>query len=56
MTINVGQRSLPTEQDLILARTGHFREDGTNMTICPARLAELGICWQRNRTKFRSCC
>ena len=26
--IEVGQTSLPTEKDLILARTGHFRENG----------------------------
>ena len=52
----MGQTSLPIEKDLILARTGHFREDGTNMTIWPAHRSELEICWQRNRTKFRSCC
>ena len=48
-TIKVGQTSLPTEKDLILARTGHFREDGANMTICPARRAELGIFWRPRR-------
>ncbi|XP_015756717.1 PREDICTED: uncharacterized protein LOC107336165 [Acropora digitifera] len=42
-TIKVGQTSLLTEKDLILARTGHFREDGANMTVCPAHRAELGI-------------
>ena len=57
-TIKVGQTKLPHQQkkDLVRARTGHFREDGANMTICPAHRAELGICWQRNRTNFLSCC
>ena len=27
------QTTLPTERDSVLARTGHFREDGANMTI-----------------------
>ena len=45
----MGQTSLPTEKDLILARTGHFREDGANMTICPAHRAELGIFWRPRR-------
>ena len=48
-TIKVGQTSLPTERDLILAHTGHFREDGANMTICPAHRAELGIFWRPRR-------
>ena len=56
-TIKVGQTKLPTEKkDLIRIRTGHFREDGANMTTCPAHRAELGTCWQRNRTNFLSCC
>ena len=33
-TIKVGQTKLPNrKKDLIRARTGHFREDGANMTI-----------------------
>ena len=48
-TIKVGQTTLPTERDLILARTGHFREDGAYMTICPADRAEIGTFWQPRR-------
>ena len=48
-TIKVGQTSLATEKDLILAHTGHFREDGANMTICPAHRAELGTFWRPRR-------
>ena len=32
-TVKVSQTSILTEKDLILARTGQFNEDGTNMTI-----------------------
>ena len=42
-TVNVSQTSIPTEKDLILARTGKFNEDGTNMTICPRHCAEHGM-------------
>ena len=45
-TIKVGQTSLQTVRDLILACTGHLREEGANMTICPAHRAELGIFWR----------
>ena len=48
-TIKVGQTSLPTERDLILACTGPFHEDGANMTIRPAHRAELGIFWRPRR-------
>ena len=33
--VKVSQTNILTEKDLILARTGQFDEDGTNMTICP---------------------
>ena len=35
-----------TVRDLILARTGHLREEGANMTTCPAHRAQLGIFWK----------
>ena len=38
-TIKVGQTSLQTVRDLILACTGHLRKDGGNMTIYPAHRA-----------------
>ena len=44
-TIKVGQTSLQTVRDLILACNGHLRKDGGSMTISPAHRAELGICW-----------
>ena len=45
-TITVGQTSLPTVRDLILACTGHLCEDRANKTICPAHRAELGMFWR----------
>ena len=42
-TVKVSQTSIPTEKDLILANTGKFNEDGTNMTICPRHRAEHGM-------------
>ena len=50
-TIKVGQTSLQTVRDLILACTGHLRKDGTNITIYPAHRAELGIL----RRPWRKC-
>ena len=44
-TIKVGQTSLQTVRDLILACNGHLRKDGGSLTIYPAHRAELGICW-----------
>ena len=44
-TIKVSQTSILTEKDLILARTGQFNEDGTNMTVCPKHRAEHGMFW-----------
>ena len=41
--VNVSQTSILTEKDLILARSGHFEEEGLNMTVCPKHRAELGI-------------
>ena len=40
---NVSQTSIPTEKDLILARSGHFKEEGLNMTVCPKQRAEQRI-------------
>ena len=45
-TIKVGQTSLQTVRDLILACTGHLRKDRANITIYPAHRAELGILWR----------
>ena len=42
----MGQTSPSTVRDLILACTDHLREEGANMTICPAHCAELGIFWK----------
>ena len=44
-TIKVGQTSLQTVRDLILACNGHLRKDGGSMTIYPAHRAEHGTCW-----------
>ena len=41
----MGQTSLQTVRDLILACNGHLRKDGGSLTIYPAHRAELGICW-----------
>ena len=49
--IKLGQTSLPTERDLMLACTGHLREDRGNMAICPAHRAERGIFWRPRRKK-----
>ena len=48
-TIKVGQTTFPMERDSILARTGHFRENGANMTICPSDRAEIGTFWTPRR-------
>ena len=48
-TVKVSQTSVLTEKDLILARTGHFNEDGNKMTICPRHRAELGTFWRPGR-------
>lgn len=48
-TVKVSQTSILTEKDLILARTGQFNEDGTNMTICPRHRAEHGTFWRPSR-------
>ena len=48
-TRKVGQTTLPTEGDSILARTGHFRENGANMTICPSDRVEIGTFWRPRR-------
>ena len=45
----VSQISLPTERDLIVARTVHFREDGADMTIYPGHPSDLGIFWPPRR-------
>ena len=45
-TIKGGQTSLSTVRVFILACTGHLREEGANMTVCPAHHAELGIFWR----------
>ena len=47
--VKVSQTNILTEKDLILARTGQFDEDGTNMTICPRHRAEHGIFWRPRR-------
>ena len=47
--VNVSQTSILTEKDLILARSGHFEEEGLNMTVCPKHRAELGIFWRPGR-------
>ena len=47
--VNVSQTSILTEKDLILARSGHFEEEGLNMTVCPKHQAELGIFWRPGR-------
>ena len=48
-TVKVSQTSILTEKDLILARTGQFNEDGTNMTIRPSHRAEHGTFWRPSR-------
>ena len=50
-TVKVSQTSILTEKDLILARTGQFNEDGTNMTIYPRQRVEHahGMFWRRSR-------
>ena len=45
----VSQTSLPTERDLIVARTGHFREDGADMTIYPGHCSDLEVFWPARR-------
>ena len=45
-TIKVGQTSLQTVRDFILACTSHLRKDGGNMPINLAHRAELGIFWR----------
>lgn len=47
--VNVSQTSIFTEKDLILARSGHFEEEGLNITVCPKHRAELGIFWRPGR-------
>ena len=42
----MGQTSLQTVRDLILACTGHLGKAGCNMTIYPAHRVELGIFWR----------
>ena len=48
-TDNVSQTSILTEKDFILARSGHFEEEGLNMAVCPKHRAELGIFWRPGR-------
>ena len=48
-TVKVSQTNILTEKDLILARTGQFNEDGTNMTVCPGLRVEHGIFWRPMR-------
>lgn len=48
-TVKVSQTNILTEKHLILARTGQFNEDGTNMTICPRHRVEHGIFWRPMR-------
>ena len=48
-TVKVSQTSILSEKDLILAPTGQFNEDGTNMTICPRHRAEHGMFWPPSR-------
>ena len=45
----MSQTSVLTEKDLILTRSGHFEEEGLNMTVCPKHRAELGIFWRPGR-------
>ena len=33
--VNASQTSILTEKDLILARSGHFEEEGLNIAVCP---------------------
>ena len=47
--VNVSQTSILTEKDLILACSGHFEEEGLNITVCPKHRAELGIFWRPGR-------
>ena len=51
--LNVTQKNVASEKDLILARVGSFGEDGKDMTICPKHRSELGILWRP--TKARRC-
>jgi len=48
-TVKVSQTNILTEKDLILARTGQFNEDDTNMTVCPGLRVEHGIFWRPMR-------
>ena len=47
--VNVSQTSILKEKYLILARSGHFEEEGLNMAVCPKHRAELGIFWRPER-------
>ena len=47
--VNVSQTSILKEKYLILARSGHFEEEGLNMAVCPKHRAELGIFWRPGR-------
>ena len=42
----MGQTSLQTVRDLILACTGHLRKDGAIITIYSAQRAQLGTLWR----------
>ena len=45
----MSQTSILKEKYLILARSGHFEEEGLNMAVCPKHRAELGIFWGPER-------
>ena len=47
--LDVGQKNVSSEKDLILARVGMFAETGNVMTICPRHRSELGLNWKRTR-------
>ena len=47
--VNVSQTSILTEKDLILARSGHFEEEGLNMTVCPKHRASRGSQWEARK-------
>ena len=45
----MSQTSILTKKDFILARSGHFEEEGLNMTVPPKQRAEPGIFWRPGR-------